>query len=83
MCSIQSLFGQSSTFFILHCILFQAIDEYYQQDQTSALSLVQMKIPAWGNLTTLELALLGSDIAFISTKCCQAIIDKCWQNLRL
>ncbi|KAK4329362.1 hypothetical protein Pmani_000285 [Petrolisthes manimaculis] len=60
----------------------KVVDECYQQDQTNALSLVQMKSPTWGDLTTLDLALLGSDIAFISNKCCQAIVDKCWLNLR-
>ncbi|KAG7156086.1 Transient receptor potential cation channel subfamily A member 1-like 13, partial [Homarus americanus] len=39
------------------------LNEYYIDDQKSALSLVEMKNPEWGNLHPLDLAILAQDMA--------------------
>ncbi|XP_042204563.1 transient receptor potential cation channel subfamily M member 1-like [Homarus americanus] len=57
------------------------LNEYYIDDQKSALSLVEMKNPEWGNLHPLDLAILAQDMALVSTQCCQAIVDQRWQQI--
>ena len=56
------------------------LNECYIKDESNAESILLNKLPEFGDLTCLQVAVIASDLAFVSHPCVQGLLTKIWYN---
>ena len=56
------------------------LTDCYERDETKAELLLLNKVPVFGHLTSLQVAMSAEDLTFISHPCVQGLLTKIWYN---
>jgi hypothetical protein len=56
------------------------LNDCYSKDEEKAELLLIKKVPQFGNLTSLQVAISANDQTFVSHPCVQGLLTKIWYN---